>query len=418
MLYLFSHAILLLHPIRKKLVAVITPFHFMRKRFLDIKESRRSFMTKTLIKAPFRADHVGSFLRTEPIKEARKAFANEEIDKDALKAIEDIEIEKHVQKQINVGLKSITDGEFRRSWWHLDFLSGLKGVKLFETEYVSNFKGAKTRNNAIKVVDKVDFDNHYMVEHFKFLKEAVEKYGDGSQVAKFAIPSPNMLFTRIQGDEYYNGNKEQLYNDTVTAYQKAIQAFYDAGCRYLQLDDTSWIDFVSEERIKAVVERQNMEVQDIIDTRVSCLNDAISKKPDDMVITMHICRGNFRSTYITSGGYDSISDAIFANLNVDGLFLEYDDKRSGDFEPLKSFKRNDQTVVLGLITSKFPELEDQESIKDRIKEASQYIPLENLALSPQCGFSSTEEGNILTEDEQWNKISHMIKIANSVWGNN
>ncbi len=375
-------------------------------------------MTKTLSKAPFRADHVGSFLRTEPIKEARIAFANEEINKDALKAIEDIEIEKLVQKQISVGLKSITDGEFRRSWWHLDFLSGLKGVKLFETEYVSNFKGAKTRNNAIKVVDKVDFDHHYMVEHFKFLKEAVEKYGDGSQVAKFAIPSPNMLFTRIQGDEYYNGNKEQLYNDTVTAYQKAIQAFYDAGCRYLQLDDTSWIDFVSEERIKAVVERQNMELQDIIDTRVSCLNDAISKKPDDMVITMHICRGNFRSTYITSGGYDSISDAIFANLNVDGLFLEYDDQRSGDFEPLKSFKRNDQTVVLGLITSKFPELEDQESIKDRIKEASQYIPLENLALSPQCGFSSTEEGNILTEDEQWNKISHMIKIANSVWGNN
>ena len=382
MLYLFSHAILHLQTIRKALVSVITPFHFMRRRFLDIKESRRSFMTKTLSKAPFRADHVGSFLRTEPIKEARIAFANEEINKDALKAIEDIEIEKLVQKQISVGLKSITDGEFRRSWWHLDFLSGLKGVKLFETEYVSNFKGAKTRNNAIKVVDKVDFDHHYMVEHFKFLKEAVDKYGDGSQVAKFAIPSPNMLFTRIQGDEYYNGNKEQLYNDTVTAYQKAIQAFYDAGCRYLQLDDTSWIDFVSEERIKAVVERENIELKDIIDTRVSCLNDAISKKPDDMVITMHICRGNFRSTYITSGGYDSISDAIFANLNVDGLFLEYDDQRSGDFEPLKSFKRNDQTVVLGLITSKFPELEDQESIKARIKEASQYIPLENLSIKP------------------------------------
>ena len=161
-----------------------------------------------------------------------------------------------------------------------------------------------------------------------------------------------------------------------------------------------------------------MEVQDIIDTRVSCLNDAISKKPDDMVITMIICRGNFRSTYITSGGYDNISDAIFADLKVDGLFLEYDDKRSGDFEPLKSFKRDDQTVVLGLITSKFPELEDPDNIKDKIKEASQYIPLENLALSPQCGFSSTEEGNILTEEEQWNKIRHVIKIAEDVWGNN
>ncbi|MFP3121814.1 5-methyltetrahydropteroyltriglutamate--homocysteine S-methyltransferase [Ectobacillus funiculus] len=375
-------------------------------------------MTTTLVKAPFKADHVGSFLRTAPIKEARTAYANGEIVKDALKAVEDKEIEKLVQKQIEVGLKSITDGEFRRSWWHLDFLSGLEGVVEFETEYISNFKGAKTKNTAIKVVDKVGFNNHYMLEHFKFLKEAVDQYGDGSQVAKFSIPSPNMLFTRIQGDEYYSGNQEAFYNDTVAAYQKAIQAFYDAGCRYLQLDDTSWIDFVSEERIQAVVEKLGMDVQDIIDTRVRCLNDSISKKPADMVITMHICRGNFRSTYITSGGYDNISDAIFANLNVDGLFLEYDDQRSGDFEPLKNFKRNDQTVILGLITSKFPELEDPELIKERIKEASQYIPLENLALSPQCGFASTEEGNKLTEEDQWNKIKHVIKIAEDVWGNN
>ncbi|WP_342048665.1 5-methyltetrahydropteroyltriglutamate--homocysteine S-methyltransferase [Bacillus sp. OTU530] len=375
-------------------------------------------MTTTLVKAPFKADHVGSFLRTAPIKEARTAYANEEIDKDALKAVEDTEIAKLVQKQIEVGLKSITDGEFRRSWWHLDFLSGLEGVAEFETEYISNFKGAKTKNTAIKVVGKVGFNNHYMLEHFKFLKEAVNQYGDGSQVAKFSIPSPNMLFTRIQGDEYYSGNQEEFYNDTVAAYQKAIQAFYDAGCRYLQLDDTSWIDFVSEERIQAVVEKLGMDVQDIIDTRVRCLNDSISKKPADMVITMHICRGNFRSTYITSGGYDNISDAIFANLNVDGLFLEYDDQRSGDFEPLKNFKRNDQTVILGLITSKFPELEDPKLIKERIKEASQSIPLENLALSPQCGFASTEEGNKLTEEDQWNKIKHVIKIAEDVWGNN
>ncbi|RAS85775.1 5-methyltetrahydropteroyltriglutamate--homocysteine S-methyltransferase [Priestia endophytica] len=375
-------------------------------------------MTKTLVKSPFKADHVGSFLRTAPLKEARTAYANGEIDKDALKAVEDKEIEKLVQKQIETGLKSITDGEFRRSWWHLDFLSGLEGVEEFETEYISQFKGAKTKNKAIRVVGKVSFNHHYMLEHFTFLKEAVEKYGDGSQVAKFSIPSPNMLFTRIQEDSYYEGNREQFYNDTVAAYQKAIQAFYDAGCRYLQLDDTSWIDFVSEERITAVVEKLGMNVQDIIDTRVSCLNDAISKKPADMLITMHICRGNFRSTYITSGGYDNISDAIFANLNVDGLFLEYDDNRSGDFEPLKNFTRNDQTVVLGLITSKFAKLEDPETIKERIKEASQYIPLENLSLSPQCGFASTEEGNELTEEEQWNKINHVIKIAQDVWRNN
>lgn len=262
---------------------------------------------------------------------------------------------------------------------------------------------------------KVGFHDHDMLEHFTFLQDAVEKYGDGSQIAKFAIPSPNMLFTRIQGDEYYHGDRNQFYQDTVAAYQKAIQAFYDAGCRYLQLDDTSWIDFLSEERIKAAVEKFDMEVEDIISTRVQCLNDVLSKKPDDMIITMHICRGNFKSTYITSGGYDQISDAIFADIHVDGLFLEYDDQRSGDFEPLKSFKHDDKTIVLGLITSKFPELEDAAVIQDRINEASQIIPLENLALSPQCGFSSTEEGNILTEEEQWDKIRHTINIANRVW---
>ncbi|MGG2091023.1 5-methyltetrahydropteroyltriglutamate--homocysteine S-methyltransferase [Priestia aryabhattai] len=375
-------------------------------------------MTKTLVKAPFKADHVGSFLRTTPLKEAREAYANGKINKADLKSVEDKEIEKLVQKQIEVGLKSITDGEFRRSWWHLDFLSGLEGVEEFETEYISQFKGAKTKNKAIRVVGKVDFNHHYMLEHFTFLKEAVEQYGDGSQVAKFSIPSPNMLFTRIQEDTYYKGNRDQFYHDTVAAYQKAIQAFYDAGCRYLQLDDTSWIDFVSEERINAVVEKLGMDVKDIIDTRVSCLNDAISKKPEDMLITMHICRGNFRSTYITSGGYDTISDAIFANLHVDGLFLEYDDNRSGNFEPLKSFTGDNQTVVLGLVTSKFPTLEDTEVIKQRIQEASQYVPLANLSLSPQCGFASTEEGNVLTEEEQWNKISHIIKIAQDVWGAN
>jgi 5-methyltetrahydropteroyltriglutamate--homocysteine methyltransferase len=373
-------------------------------------------MAIPLVKAPFKADHVGSFLRTEPIKAARKAFANGEIDRAALKEVEDREIKKLVQKQIEVGLKSITDGEFRRSWWHLDFLAGLKGVEFYESQYVSAFKGAKTRNNAIKVVGKVDFDQHYMIDHFEFLKQAVEKYGDGSQVAKFSIPSPNMLFTRIQGDEYYNGIKEEFYNDTVAAYRKAIQAFYDAGCRYVQLDDTSWIDFVSEERITAVVEKEGMNVQDIIKARVACINDVIADKPDDLLITMHICRGNFKSTYITSGGYDHISDAIFAELNVDGLFLEYDDQRSGDFEPLKSFNRPDLTVVLGLITSKLPELENADTIKARIQEASESIPLANLALSPQCGFASTEEGNLLTEEDQWNKIKHVVKIAKSVWG--
>lgn len=373
-------------------------------------------MTKTLIKAPFYADHVGSFLRTQAIKDARKAYANGEIDRAKLTAVENEEIEKLVQKEIEIGLKSITDGEFRREYWHLDFLAGLEGVDWYEAEYINKFKGPSPKNKAIKLVGKIDFRKHAMLKHFTFLNSAVEKYGDGTQIAKFSIPSPNMLVARYQADEHYNGNLDEIIDDTIVAYQKAIQAFYDAGCRYLQLDDTSWVDFVDANRIKAVEERYGRNLQDIIASRIRAINGAIFNKPDDLIVTMHICRGNFRSTYFAEGGYDNISDAIFSELNLDGLFLEYDDKRSGDFTPLKSFKRENQKVVLGLLTSKFPELEDADLIRRRIQEASQYIPLENLALSPQCGFSSTEEGNILTEEEQWKKIQHVIRIAESVWG--
>lgn len=373
-------------------------------------------MKETFVRAPFHADHVGSFLRPKAIKDARKAFFNGEIDQATLTAIEDEEIEKLVQKEIEVGLKSITDGEFRREYWHLDFLAGLDGVEWLEAEYANKFKGSSPKNKAIKLVGKVDFSSHPMLEHFRFLKTMVEKYGDGTQVAKLSIPSPNMLITRYQEDEYYEGNLDHLIDDTITAYQKAIQAFYDIGCRYLQLDDTSWVDFVDANRIQAVEEKYGRDVQDIIESRIRTINGAVANKPEDLIITMHICRGNFRSTYFAEGGYDNISDAIFARLNIDGLFLEYDDKRSGDFEPLKNFKRPNQKVVLGLITSKFPVLEDENVIRQRIKEASQYIPLENLALSPQCGFSSTEEGNLLTEEEQWNKIQHVIRISESVWG--
>src|SRR5699024_8538840 len=235
--------------------------------------------------------------------------------------------------QIGVGLKSITDGEFRRAWWHLDFLSNLHGVEEFEAEYVSSFKGAKTKNKAIKVVDKVKFDGHYMLDHFKFLKEAVQKHGDGTQMPKFSIPSPNMLFTRIQGDEYYKSNQDAFFNDTVQAYKEAIQAFYDAGCRYLQLDDTSWIDFVSADRTKNVVEKTGLDDQTLINLRTRCLKEVIANKPSNMLITMLIFLVNFRFINITSVGYDIISDAIFTELNVDGLFLEYDDERSGDFWP-------------------------------------------------------------------------------------
>src|SRR5690606_17728934 len=207
-------------------------------------------MTKTTIQAPFHADHVGSFLRTDAIKKARKAYFNGEIDKKRLTEVENEEIEKLVQKQIESGLKSITDGEFRREYWHLDFLAGLQGVDWLEAEYENRFKGPSPKNKAIKLTGQIGFDGHEMIDHFTFLKDTVEKYGDGSQVAKFSIPSPNMLVTRYQADEYYNGNFDAIIEDTIAAYKKAIQAFYEAGCRYLQLDDTSWSDFIDKKRIK------------------------------------------------------------------------------------------------------------------------------------------------------------------------
>lgn len=366
-------------------------------------------MTKTTTKAPFRADHVGSFLRPERIKQARLQKQNGEITAEQLRAIEDEEIIRLVEKQKEVGLQSITDGEFRRAWWHFDFLGGLVGAEFYETEAGLQFNGVTTRAHGVRVLGKIDFDNHPFVEDYKFLHSIA-----GDHVAKFTIPSPNMLLYRgkIETDLYTN--KTDLANDLITAYQKCIQAFYDAGCRYLQLDDTSWAAFFSEEgcnKIKA----QGEDPRELAKMYATVINESIAKKPEDMKITMHICRGNFQSTFTSSGGYENVSDIIFGGLNVDGLFLEFDDERSGGFEPLQHVNRPDLQIVLGLITSKFGELENPDNIKARIKEASQYVSLDQLCLSPQCGFASTEEGNKLTEEQQWDKVRHVINIAKEVW---
>lgn len=366
-------------------------------------------MTKTTTKAPFRADHVGSFLRPERIKQARLQKQNGEITAEQLRAIEDEEIIRLVEKQKEVGLQSITDGEFRRAWWHFDFLGGLVGAEFYETEAGLQFNGVTTRAHGVRVLGKIDFDNHPFVEDYKFLHSIA-----GDHVAKFTIPSPNMLLYRgkIETDLYTN--KTDLANDLITAYQKCIQAFYDAGCRYLQLDDTSWAAFFSEEgcnKIKA----QGEDPRELAKMYARVINESIAKKPEDMKITMHICRGNFQSTFTSSGGYENVSDIIFGGLNVDGLFLEFDDERSGGFEPLQHVHRPDLQIVLGLITSKFGELENPDNIKARIKEASQYVSLDQLCLSPQCGFASTEEGNKLTEEQQWDKVRHVINIAKEVW---
>ncbi|PLT29947.1 5-methyltetrahydropteroyltriglutamate--homocysteine S-methyltransferase [Peribacillus deserti] len=366
-------------------------------------------MTKTLLRAPFRADHVGSFLRPERLKKARLQKQNGEITADQLRKIEDEEIIRLVAKQKEAGLQAVSDGEFRRAWWHFDFLAELEGVELYEADSGLQFNGVQTKAHGIRVIGKVDFGDHPMLEHYKFLHQIA-----GDHTAKFTIPSPNMLLLRAAIQDGVYDSREELFDDLVQAYQKAIQAFYEAGCRYLQLDDTSWAAFLSEDSRQKIIAGGD-EPKELAELFARAVNESIAQKPDDMTITMHICRGNFKSTFMSSGGYDYVSEIIFGGLNVDGLFLEFDDERSGGFNPLRHVTRDDLQIVLGLITSKYGELEQAGQIKARIEEASRYLNLNQLCLSPQCGFASTEEGNILTEEQQWEKIKHVINIADDVW---
>lgn len=367
--------------------------------------------TKSLIRSipPFRADQVGSLLRTEAIKKAREQRAAGSLSAEQLKEIEDQEIRRMVDKQKEIGLQAVTDGEFRRSWWHFDFLENLDGVEGYEPESGIQFHGVQTKAHSVKVTGKLDFSGHPMLEHFKFLQGLA-----GSHTAKMTIPSPNMLYYRGKIETPLYEDKEVFFRDLTLAYQKAIRAFYDAGCRYLQLDDTSWASFFSEEsREKLRAEGKDPEA--MLELSAKIINESIGARPADMAITMHICRGNFRSTWTASGGYDAAAETIFGGLNLDGLFLEFDDERSGGFEPLRYVNRPDLQVVLGLITSKFGELENPDTIKRRIEEAARYVSLDQLCLSPQCGFASTEEGNLVAEEQQWAKLRHVVEIAADVW---
>ncbi|SFQ32855.1 5-methyltetrahydropteroyltriglutamate--homocysteine S-methyltransferase [Salibacterium halotolerans] len=367
-------------------------------------------MSITSTKPPFRADHVGSLLRTEPIKDARERFENGDIDKQALRDIEDQEITKIVEKQKEAGIPAVTDGEFRRGWWHYDFLAELDGVEEYEAESGIPFKGVETKARAIRIVGNIDFNEHSMIDDFRFLKSIA-----GDHEAKMTIPSPSMLHFRTEFAESAYEDLASFFHDLAQAYKKAIQAFYDEGCRYLQLDDTSWSHFCSENH-DAEIFGEGVDPEDIKSWYAKTINDAIADRPDDMTITMHICRGNFRSAWIESGGYERVAETIFQKLNVDGLFLEYDTDRAGGFEPLRFVNRSDLYIVLGLVTSKFGELEDPEDVKKRIDEAAEYVNRDQLCLSPQCGFASTEEGNILSEEEQWEKLRHVKRIADDVWG--
>ena len=367
-------------------------------------------------KPPFRADEVGSLLRPARIKEARARFEKGEISPGELRTIEDSEIEKVVHKQASFGLKLATDGEFRRSWWHFDFLAGLTGCELFHPEVGIQFAGVETRHDAVRVIGKLDFpDHHPMLDHFKFLK----KQADNAHVTpKMTIPSPAVLHFRggrksISNEVY--PDLEPFFEDLGKAYRKAVKAFYDAGCRYLQFDDTVWAYLCSQDELQKARERGD-NPDGLQHTYARIINYAIAEKPADMVITTHVCRGNFRSTWIASGGYEPVAQTMLAGTNYDGYFLEYDTDRAGGFEPLRHLPKGNKVVVVGLITSKFGELERKDDIKRRLEEAAKFAPLEQLAVSPQCGFASTEEGNILSEEEQWAKLRLAVEIASEVWG--
>ncbi|MFA7745382.1 5-methyltetrahydropteroyltriglutamate--homocysteine S-methyltransferase [Salinicoccus roseus] len=357
----------------------------------------------------YRADHVGSLLRSEKVKDARRKFSEDAIDAEELKRIEDEEIARIVEKQKDLGLEAVTDGEFRRSWWHFDFLEGLTGVEGYWSGDGIAFKEKTTKSRAIKVTGKLDFNNHPMLRDFEYLKGQA-----GEHTAKFTIPSPSMLHFRGEIDPAVYPDEEVFFEDLANAYKKALDAFYKAGCRYLQLDDTAWAYLCSDEQ-KEQMRNKGLDPDHLIRKYLETINKALADRPDDFKITMHICRGNFRSTWISSGGYEPVAKEIFGELDIDGFFLEYDSDRAGDFKPLRHVDRDDLFIVLGLITSKHGALEDKDEIKKRIQEATEYVPLEQLALSPQCGFASTEEGNLLTEEEQWNKLKHVVEISREVW---
>jgi 5-methyltetrahydropteroyltriglutamate--homocysteine methyltransferase len=361
---------------------------------------------------PFRADHVGSLLRTAAIKEARAPREAGQITAEQLKAVEDAEIRKIIARQEECGLHLATDGEFRRSWWHFDFLCGLDGVEMKQIEHGIQFAGVQTKAERPDIVGKIGFSHHPMLEHFKFLK------ANTRVTPKMTIPSPTLMhfrFGRASISKALYPDLDELFDDLGKAYAKAVRAFYNAGCRYLQFDDTIWA-FLCSEKERAQSRQRGDNPDDLPAKYAKMINQALAAKPADMAITTHICRGNFRSTWISEGGYEPVAETLFGSLNYDGFFLEYDTARAGGFEPLRFVRKGNQQIVLGLVSSKLGALESKDDLKRRIDEATKYIALDQLCLSPQCGFASTEEGNLLSEDEQWAKLRMIVEVANQVWG--
>lgn len=360
---------------------------------------------------PFRADHVGSLLRPENLKQARQDFAAGKIPAADLKAIEDQEIKRVIKRQEDVGLLAVTDGEFRRSWWHLDYLWGLDGCERYVMDQGVAFNSMNTRAEGVRVVSKVGYTGHPMIDHFNFVQ------ANTSRMAKITIPAPSAIYGRTGRTavpESVYPSLDEFFDDLGGAYGKSVRDFADNGCRYLQLDEV-FIAMACDEKYRDGVRARGDDPQRLAERYAEGINAAMSDIPEDMTITMHLCRGNYRSTFMGSGGYEPVADILFNQIKVHGYFMEYDTDRAGGFEPLKLVPK-DRIVVLGLVTSKTGDMETRDAIMRRIDEASKYVDLDQLCLSSQCGFASTEEGNTLTEEQQWAKLELIVNVSKEVWG--
>ena len=366
--------------------------------------------------SPFRYDFVGSFLRPQALKNARAQFKAGEIDRAALTEIENAQIKLLIEKQKRAGFHAITDGEFRRSYWHLDFMWGFQGIDEVELNHGYYFQGEETTPGSIKLTGKISGENHPFVEHFKFVKQ----FEDETCIARQTMPAPAQLLAELYREE--NGKNtdavypdhEQLLQDIAAAYHTVLADLYAAGCRSVQFDDCTWGMFC-DSGYQGFLETSGLSLAQMQEEYLCLNNLAIAGKPEDLALTTHVCRGNYHSTWASQGGYAPVAPFLFAQENVDAFYLEFDDERSGNFEPLK-YVAEGKKVVLGLVTTKNPRLEDKQTIIARIHEAARYIPLDRLCLSPQCGFASCEIGNKLTEMQQWAKLALVKEIAEEVWG--
>ncbi|WP_020617367.1 5-methyltetrahydropteroyltriglutamate--homocysteine S-methyltransferase [Paenibacillus daejeonensis] len=366
---------------------------------------------------PFRYDIVGSFLRPPALKAARLKFQAGELTADQLRKVEDAEIIQLVHKQQEVGLQAVTDGEFRRSWWHLDFFWGLDGVKRTIIEQGYRFNGAESRPETARLTGKLGYSNHPFVADFAFLQSTVGE----NTVARQSIPAAAQFLFELDRVENKAStqaiypDRAELLADIAKAYQGAILALYNAGCRSLQIDDCTW-GALCDEQFIVIMTQAGVDLATYAEELASLNEAVVSGLPEDLVVTTHVCRGNYVSTYAgVGGGYEPIAEQLLGIDRYAGFYLEYDTDRAGDFQPLR-FLKDHQQVVLGLFSSKFGELEDKEAILQRIEEARQYVDLDRICLSPQCGFASTEEGNHLTEEQQWRKLAFIREIAEEIWG--